>query len=384
LGVTRPFLSLGLLAALACGGESVDKPVQADAALVSVDASLPEFDAAPAEELVLLGRYPMSLAADLDVTSDGNLAVITSWFDGEVHVVDTTDKANPSRLALISDLGYSPDVQLNGRTLYVSHENVGVAFFGKGVTIYDLSEAETPKRVGALDESNGALGLEGCHNLWPQVERDLLYCASTASGRVVILTTASPGSLQQPALVTTLAPPEGAGVHDMYALGDRLYVAWLDAGLAVYDIADPSSPTPLGRGEYAEALTHTVWPSADGSVAYTTDEVEGGHLSVWDISNVAEPQQIGAYQPNPQAIIHNAEVVGDRIYISHYTEGLKVLDATDPRNPFEIGGHDFFDGPDQTGGDPFSGLQGAWGVEAVPPYVFVSGTGSGLWIYEMR
>ena len=46
-------------------------------------------------------------------------------------------------------------------------------------------------------------------------------------------------------------------------------------------------------------------------------------------------------------------------------------------NLIEIGSHDFYDGADGE-------MEGAWGVDAYPPYIFVSGMKSGLWVYEME
>jgi hypothetical protein len=371
----------------ACGGTVTD-PGSFDAQVVEADAA-PEAtpDAMPARysSLRRLGHYPLESAADLAVSSDGSFAVVTGWYDGSVYIIDTSDKSAPTLIATIDEQGYSPDVQLMGSTLYVTHENIGqVPFIGVGVSIFDLSDPASPQSVGSLDEASGDPGLENCHNIWPQPERDLLYCASSNTGRVVILSTAAPGSPAQPQVLTTIPPPEGGAVHDMYAKGDRLYVAWLEAGLAIYDIADASAPAQLGRAQYEGALTHTIWPSEDATVVYTTDEIPGGHLRVWDLADVSTPQEVGSYQPNADAVIHNAEVFDEYIVISHYTEGVKVLDAEVPTSPSEIGADDFFDGPDRVKDNPYASMRGAWGVEAVLPYVFVSGTESGLWIYELE
>ena len=349
------------------GPDDIDGPGEPDA------GPLPRYNS-----IRLIGRYEMPRASDVAATADANLVAVTSRTLGYVDLIDTSDKENPVRLSRIEKLGYSPDVQIQGSTLFVSHENTGQApFYGDGVTIIDISDPSSPERIGTLDSSSGDNGLENCHNMWPQPERNLFYCASTTTGRVVIMSTDSPGTMARPQVLGNLRPPSGGAVHDMYALDDRLYVAWLDGGLGIYDISDPSSPERLGRATYNRPFTHTAWPNSDRTALYTTDEYVSGHLRIWDISDVSSPKQVGEYNPNSNAIIHNAELVDDYIFISYYTEGLKVLDAEDPMNPVEIGSHDFYDGPDGQ-------MEGAWGVDPYPPYIFVSGMQSGLWIYEME
>ena len=56
-------------------------------------------------------------------------------------------------------------------------------------------------------------------------------------------------------------------------------------------------------------------------ILVTSDEVRGGHLRVWDISNLARIEQIGAYRVTTEASIHNAIVRGNLCFMSYYTEG---------------------------------------------------------------
>ena len=68
-----------------------------------------------------------------------------------------------------------------------------------------------------------------------------------------------------------------------------------------------------------------------------------GYLRIWDYSNLAAPMQIGEYRtPNsggPLAIgsgdytIHNPMLMGTDVYISWYSDGVRVVDASDPDEP---------------------------------------------------
>lgn len=161
-----------------------------------------------------------------------------------------------------------------------------------------------------------------------------------------------------------------------------------DAGFAIYDIADASKPTLLGRANTPQGMAHTVWPSEDGTHVFVTDEILKGHLTIWNITDPSTIVKVADYQPNVEAIIHNAEVVGNRAYISYYNEGVKVLDISDPAKPHEVGSYDMYEGPDfDKDEDPefpdISRMNGAWGVDSDYPRVYVSAIESGLWIFEM-
>jgi hypothetical protein len=69
-------------------------------------------------------------------------------------------------------------------------------------------------------------------------------------------------------------------------------------------------------------------------------------MRVYDYSNLASPVQIGQYRtPNSlgtddQAAgdytIHNPLLVGNFVYASWYTDGVRVIDVSKPRAPREV------------------------------------------------
>ena len=78
-------------------------------------------------------------------------------------------------------------------------------------------------------------------------------------------------------------------LHDatITADGTRAYLANWDAGLILLDISDPSSPTlvsvaidPVNGSLDGEVNSHSVWPSADGSIVVEGEE----DFSAWEAS----------------------------------------------------------------------------------------------------
>jgi len=65
------------------------------------------------------------------------------------------------------------------------------------------------------------------------------------------------------------------------------------------------------------------------------DEAEGSYLSVLD----AEPSsktfmtEIGYYQSRANTSIHNVRASGARAYVTHYQDGVRIIDLADPTCP---------------------------------------------------
>jgi hypothetical protein len=72
-----------------------------------------------------------------------------------------------------------------------------------------------------------------------------------------------------------------------------------------------------------------------------------GFLRFFDISNPANPVQIGTFatvNTNNEAVattgtfsVHNPEVHGNKVYASWYNDGVRIIDMSKPSAPTEIG-----------------------------------------------
>lgn len=187
-----------------------------------------------------------------------------------------------------------------------------------------------------------------------------------------------------------------------------LFISYWDAGYVALDIADPAHPGFLGRWSYpanADGDAHSASYDARRKLLFTADEdfckggngVEPGwgYLRVLDFSNPAAPTQIGAFKtknslgPSDIAagdyVIHNPFVVGTDVYISWYSDGVRVVDASDPRRPREVA---YFVPP--AGQNPVKPSQRSvltnttqvWGVvvDEATGLVYASDMNTGLWI----
>jgi choice-of-anchor B domain-containing protein len=117
----------------------------------------------------------------------------------------------------------------------------------------------------------------------------------------------------------------------------------------IWDITNPSSPQRLASHPYPNAAyVHSGWWTEDGRFLFVHDELDERNfglnttIRVFDMTNLRAPVLAGSWAGPTRAIDHNGYVRGNRYYVANYSEGLTVLDITDPRNPTRIGFFDTF------------------------------------------
>lgn len=191
--------------------------------------------------------------------------------------------------------------------------------------------------------------------------------------------------------------------------GKLVFLSYWDSGFIALDLTNPAQPTFKGRTQYppnADGDAHSSSYDDVRHLLFTADEdfckTSGpgtekgfGYLRVYDYANLAAPVQIGEYRTpnsvgaNAQAAgdysIHNALVVGTDVYLSWYSDGIRVLNAANPRalremayfvppsanNPVK---------PSQRG--TLSNAPQVWGVayDQATGLIYASDMNSGLWI----
>ena len=103
-----------------------------------------------------------------------------------------------------------------------------------------------------------------------------------------------------------------------------------------------SQPYPNAR------YTHSGWWTEDGRYLFVHDELDERDFNlnttvrVFDMANLRAPVLAGSWVGPTRAIDHNGYVRGNRYYFSNYSEGLTVLDITNPATPTRVGFFDTF------------------------------------------
>jgi len=263
--------------------------------------------------------------------------------------------------------------------IYVTTEGVGSGPTA-GVQIISMVNPESPVLVG-----NYTTNFITAHTVAVDTARALLFVngtrtASQEARGMHILSLANPTA---PSFVArwpagTGTPSQTDYIHDCVPIGNRLYASSIYAGIErVFDITNPSTPVQISSWTYPGAFTHSAWPDLSGKFLYVADEVAGQKLKIFDIQNVTAPVLVNEITSNPHAIVHNPRVKGKELYLSNYTEGIRILDISDPIHPAEFAWADSWFGAS-------GGFHSVW---EVCPY-FPSGTviasdkENGLYVYR--
>lgn len=257
--------------------------------------------------------------------------------------VNATDPANAAEVVNIpGPTSTWRDMFTYSHYCYIVTEGASA---GTGLQIVDLSNPLAPTLVTTYTGN----GFTTAHNLFIDVEAGLAFPVGTAPlGGTRVLSLANPTS---PVELSHFTPYY---IHDIFVDDGVGYAgAIYDGNLAIIDFSDPSNPVTLATHSYPSSFTHNAWPNAARTHVCTTDENVGGHLQVWDVTNLGNINLASEYSV-PGAIVHDVRLRDDVVYLSYYTEGTRIVDLADPTNPVEIG---FYDTSAQVGG-----FNGDWGV----------------------
>jgi hypothetical protein len=190
--------------------------------------------------------------------------------------------------------------------------------------------------------------------------------------------------------------------------GTTVYLSYWDSGFIKLDVSNPANPVFRGRTVYpanADGDAHSSSYDDARQLLFTADEdfcphsgpaIERGwgYLRVYDAASL---RQIASFKTrNSLAIgdkaagdytIHNPFVVGTDVYISWYSDGVRIVDTSDRTNPREIG---FFVPP--AGQNPVKPSQRGvlsqtpqvWGVVVENGLIYASDMNTGLWVLRRR
>lgn len=287
----------------------------------------------------------------------GNEYAIVGTSKG-TSIVDVTNPNNPVEIFWIAGTeSIWRDPAVHGDFAYISTEAED------GLLIIDLSPLPASTNLPTAVYS-GPVGqpFTSAHTCFCD-ENGFVYVfgANRGNGGVIILDVNN----------TPMAPQEVGSFdtwycHDGYVRNDTMYLAHIyDGFISLVDVTNKANPLLLGTKATPNNFAHTIWPTNSGQYVFTTDEVSGAFIAVYDISNPTSIFEVERTQNSPGAgvIPHNVLVKGDYLITSYYSDGVVIHDITHPNNMVKVGQYDTYNG--QT-----TGYDGCWGVY---PF-FTSGT----------
>ncbi|MBZ0141978.1 MAG: choice-of-anchor B family protein [Rhodocyclaceae bacterium] len=275
-------------------------------------------------------------------TSPGGVELAIWGYGDGTSFVDATDPSNPVEVFdLPGPYSIWRDMKTYDHYAYVVTEGGGT---GTGLQIVDLADPLNPVHLSTYT----ANGFTTAHNIWIDVDAAIAYCPGGPVG-MHILSLADP---ENPVQIDLFTPYY---IHDLYVGNGLGYAGAINSGtLRIIDTSNPANPITILTHGYAGAASHAAWPTVDGTHVATADETIGGHVKVWDVSNLSDVQLTSEFTSG-DGIVHNIFGIDDLLYCSWYTSGTRILDITDPADPIEVG---YYDTSARSG----AGYNGNWGV----------------------
>jgi choice-of-anchor B domain-containing protein len=285
------------------------------------------------------------------VDSLGNEYAIVGLQKG-VSIVDVTDPANMTEVFYVA--GPSSiwrDIKTWDKHAYITNETSG------GLTIIDMSALPGIITTGDVYYHTGTTyPFTRAHNLYID-ENGFAYIFGSSYGKK--------GAIfldlnQNPKIPTEAGVFDSLYFHDGMVRGDTLWGAAVYAGsFYIIDVSNKANPVILKSHNTSGLFAHNCWISDDGNTLFTTDEITGGAIGSYDVSDLSNIDELDLIWSNPGSgvIVHNTHVYGKFLVTSYYRDGVTVVDATQPDRMVQVGNYDT---SPATSGNGFNGCWGAY------------------------
>lgn len=320
------------------------------------------------------------------VAVQGNTTYVARDSAG-LAIIDTTNPATPVLKNTILPFAHAhfSDVQVIGNIAYISNEvPQGTPTPHVGMFIYDVSNPLAPVELSRLEWGAGGGYHLGCdaHSVTVDVTTSgtIAYLTSGITGDVALFDVTNPAL---PVYLSEILSPiwsYNSQSHDVLVRNGRCYTTWLGGGFTVHDVTNPSAPVQLGHrttsGINSEYFFHLAL-SDDGQTLITTGEIASAAdpIKLWNISNLASITLAGTFASPGGAVPHGVTIAGKYAYVGWFTDGLRILDISNPAAPRSVGQYD----PEAGSGSAFVG-----GIDVAVSgnNVYLSHTSGGLYTLD--
>lgn len=272
-----------------------------------------------------------------------------------VSIVNVSNPTNPVELFFIPGVSSTwRDLKVWNKFAYVSNENAA----GQGLVIIDMTYLPDSIKTYTWSGNNGVT-FNRAHNIFID-ENGYLYIIGAdfgAGGAIIADVFTNPKS---PNVKTVY---NHAYIHDVFVRGDTMWAAEINNGwFSVVDVSNktgPALPASSIKATFGtpSTFTHNVWLSDDGDYLFTTDEVSGGYIGGYDVSDLSNIKEVDRYRSNSGSgvIPHNTFYINGFLVTSYYRDGVNIVDASYPNTMVEMGNYD-------TSPLAGNGFNGCWGV----------------------
>ncbi len=338
---------------------------------------------------------------DITISDDGTHAYLANW-DAGLVLLDISDPTNPQFVSQAIDPS-AGDGEVNSHQAWPTADGSVVVETEEDFDPYSLTfEIAEGPNAGEYPAAEGAITSPIANRPGGVLSGTTTYVGLACNGDPIPPAPTTNGThiavIQRGVCAFTekidnaeAAGYDGAVVFNDEARGDGLVTMGGDpvnlpgvfvghsTGLAIFGVADDSELVVGASGVGLEIVSgFGRW----------------GNIRIWDYANEANPvlasqfDTVCSANPGDESCdergtysVHNVIVEGDKVYVSWYSNGVLVLDISDPYNPVEVARYN------ETGPEfetENGGIQDVWGIYKVPnaPWIYASDRNGGLYVLK--
>ena len=292
--------------------------------------------------------------------------------------VSLADPANPFLAGLLPLTEGAHPSGWRDIKVYRDHAFVVSDFAGRhGMQVFDLAQLrEVAGPPATFAETALYDRIHSAHNLVVNEETGFAYAVGgsgggeSCGGGLHMIDVRDPRSPVFAGCFTDLATSRGntGYTHDAVCVvyrgpdgehrGREICFGSNENMLSVADVTDKAAPRALSATSYPQsAYAHQGWLDEAHEYLYMNDELDeafgmvtGTRTIVWDVRDLDDPLPVRDFIGNTGATDHNLYIVGDLMYQSNYSAGLRVVSIADREDPAEVAFFDLEpDGADESG-----------------------------------
>jgi len=308
-----------------------------------------------------LGNGHNSIHEMMVINQFGNDILIENFNGFSSKIIKFIDVTNPASPVFLRDLSPSEPVWVHA--MHVRGDRMFTSGWGsstqRGRTeIYNIFNVagQPPTLLGFIEDSTSVTAGNSMHSSWSSEDGNYLYSCRETSNGSGDLRTYNISNPAVPLLVNSIGMNalnlNAVTPHNPVVMGNKLYIAWYQAGIQVFDLSTPSTPQRVGQ---YDTFPTVFAPPAEEKQALLDAEP-------WDLvcgtdfrQNALPTSYDGNWAVFP-FLGANKVLAGDLNY------GLLVLDASSVAAPVKNRVSDF-DGDGRTDLSVFTPATGLWNIE---------------------
>jgi photosystem II stability/assembly factor-like uncharacterized protein len=294
-------------------------------AFVAHGTLLEVLDVSDPSDPLKIAELAMSQYTIADIELEGDYAYVANSAGG-LRIVNVTDPANPSLVGFNESPYLARGVVVSGNHAFVTDH------FNGGLRVFNISDPANPTEDSFLEFPGRTRGIAR--------SGDILYLAASVWNdggeygiRVIDISTPT-----NPTQVNFFPTQGSTGWPEV--AGDYLFNPTGGEGLLVLDISTPQAPT---QAAVYDGLGNSGWINVVGGFACVNDNDRNAIVAL-NVSDVGNIYEVGVHHFEDQNAINSMDVLGTQCYANGWYHSLKILEMSDPQNPYEIGSYDAYEG----------------------------------------